>query len=51
MFVAVGEEGERKVFIRKNKDVLLFMPLIIRNGLIEAASYPESFTLEDKCNS
>ena len=44
-FVAVGEEGEKKAFIKKNKDVLLFVPSIIRKGLMEAASCPENSTL------
>ena len=44
-FVTVDEEGRKKAIIKKNKDVLLFVPYIIRNGLMEVASYPEGYTL------
>lgn len=37
--------GNRKAFIRRNKDVLFLVPKIIRNGLHEVTSYPENSIL------
>ena len=38
--------GNKKAFIRRNKDVLFLVPKIIRNGLHEVTSYPENSILE-----
>ena len=49
-FVTVDKDGNENGLQSFLEDVLFLVSGIIRNGLIEAASYPESITLIDICN-